>query len=133
MPRTRITYITLVILTIALGLFTRSFYLPDVLKGGFITTHVGDALWAAMVYFIICIILPKHSQLKIAIYALTFSFAIELSQLCQQDWLNQIRNTRIGALILGRGFLWSDFLCYSAGLTLAYFLDSKVALTSKKH
>ncbi len=131
MARTLPTYLALVILTITLGLFTRSSYLPISLKGSFITTHLGDALWAAMVYFILCVISPKLSPLKIAIFALSFSFAIELTQLCQQDWLNQIRNTRIGALILGRGFLLSDFLCYTTGVALPYFLDSKVALYQK--
>ena len=133
MPRNRPTYLALIILTITLGLYTRSSYLPSSLHGGFVTTHVGDILWAAMVYFITCTIFSKFSPLKIAIIALTFSYAIEISQLCQQDWLNQIRNTRLGALILGRGFLWSDLLCYTTGILLAYFLDSKVALTSKRH
>ncbi|MGJ8656256.1 MAG: DUF2809 domain-containing protein [Akkermansiaceae bacterium] len=133
MPRNRPTYLALVIVTITLGLFTRSSFLPEFLKGGFIATYAGDALWASMVYFITCVIFHKSSPLKIAIIALTFSYAIEISQLYQADWINQIRYTRLGALILGRGFLWSDFLCYTIGVQLAYFVDSRVALAYKSH
>ena len=120
MARNRVTYLNLVILTIALGLFTRSRFIPIELKDSFLIIYAGDTLWAAMVYYIFCIVFPRHSPLRIIIYALTFSYTIELLQLWQVGWLNQIRNTRIGTLILGRGFLWTDFLCYSVGVVLAY-------------
>jgi hypothetical protein len=86
-----------------------------------------------MIYLIICVAFPKWSPFRIALIALGFCYAIEISQLYQQDWLNQIRNTRLGALILGRGFLWTDFLCYTVGIQLAYLFDSKVATTQKNH
>ncbi len=133
MLRNRFAYLILVVIIIALGLFTRSSFMPEMMRGGFITTYAGDALWAAMVYFMLCVVFPKWSPTRIAIIALSFSYAIEISQLCQQDWLNQIRHTRIGALILGRGFLWTDFLCYTAGVLLAFLFDSKVAPLSHSH
>ena len=129
MPRNRPTYLALVIVIITLGLFTRSSYMP----GGFIATYAGDTLWAAMVYFMLCVAFPKWSPFRIALIALSFSYAIEISQLCQQDWLNQLRDTRLGGLILGRGFIWTDFLCYTVGVLLAYLFDSKVATTKKNH
>lgn len=133
MSRNRPTYLALVIVIITLGLLTRSSYLPDLIKSGFIATYAGDTLWAVMIYFMLCVGFPKWSAVRIALIALCFCYAIELSQLYQEDWLNQIRNTRLGALILGRGFLWSDFLCYSAGILLAYLFDSKVVTTRKNH
>jgi hypothetical protein len=133
MSRNRPTYLALVIVIITLGLFTRSSFMPLAMKGGFIATYAGDTLWAAMVYFVVCVPFPKWSPLRIAMIALSFCYAIEISQLYQQDWLNQIRNTRLGALILGRGFLWSDFLCYTIGVQLAHLVDSKVVTTEKNH
>ncbi len=132
MTRNRIAYLILVFFMIGVGLLTRSSYLPEMMRGGFITMYAGDALWAAMVYFMLCVVFPKLSPVKIAVIALSFSFAVEVSQLFQQDWLNQIRDTRIGKLVLGRGFLWSDFLCYTAGVLLAYLFDSKVASMAKR-
>ncbi len=56
-----------------------------------------------------------------------FSFGIEWSQLYQQDWINEIRVTSLGALILGKGFLAVDLIRYTAGIIIATVLD-KVAL-----
>ena len=56
-------------------------------------------------------------------YALSFSYCIEISQLYQADWINAIRGTTLGALVLGHGFLWSDILCYTVGVGLAILID----------
>ena len=93
---------------------------------GFLKEYAGDTLWAFMVYLGLCFLFPKWSAVKVAIYALSFSYAIEVSQLNQQEWLNNLRDTRLGALVLGRGFLWSDFLCYTVGVVLGYLLDRKI-------
>ncbi len=122
MSRNRPAYLALIIITIALGLFTRCSYMPA--KDGFIATYSGDALWASMVYLIFCILFPKYSSLKIATYALAFSFAIEFSQLNQQDWLNSIRHTRLGGLVLGFGYQSSDLVCYIIGVLLPYLIES---------
>ncbi len=44
---------------------------------------------------------------------------VEISQLYQDPWINNIRNTLIGHLILGKGFLWSDLLAYTIGVITA--------------
>ncbi len=123
MSRNRPTYLALIIITMTIGLFTRSSYMPG--KGGFIATYAGDALWATMVYFIFCVIFPKWSSLKIATYALAFSFAIEFSQLNQQDWINSIRHTRFGGLVLGYGFKASDLICYTMGVLLPFIIETR--------
>lgn len=122
MKRNRQIYLSIVLLVITLGLFTRSSFMGE----GFFKDYAGDTLWAAMVYFGLCFFLPKWSPIKIAIVALCFSYAIEISQLNQEPWLNNIRSTKIGSLVLGRGFLWSDFLCYTTGVLLAYWMDRKL-------
>jgi len=123
MSRNRPTYLALIIVIVTLGLFTRSSFMPA--KDGFIATYAGDVLWAAMVYLIFCVLCPKWSPLKVAIYALAFSFAIEFSQLNQQDWINSIRQTRLGGLVLGFGYQASDLVCYTVGVLLAYFTEVK--------
>jgi hypothetical protein len=42
-----------------------------------------------------------------------------VSQLHHAPWIDAIRNTRPGALVLGYGFLWSDLACYVAGVAIA--------------
>ena len=58
-----------------------------------------------------------------AVIALAFAFSVEISQLYQAPWINEIRSTTLGALVLGFGFLVSDLVCYSVGVCAGYLLD----------
>ena len=119
--RPRLLTAALLLLTIALGLASRRYAapLPHV-----IAAYAGDALWAAMVYWIAAFILPRAKTRTLAAIALSLSFAVELSQLYQAPWINEIRATRLGVLALGHGFLWSDLVCYAAGVTCAAIVDA---------
>lgn len=113
-------YLSLVILVIILGLSSRHFavYLPS-----WVNLYLGDCLWALMVFFIVGIIFRAIDTKWVAILALTFCFCIELSQLYHSQWIDAIRSTRIGGLILGWGFLWSDLIAYSIGIAIGVFAD----------
>ena len=114
----RFCYLALWVLIVILGLGSRTYgdYLPS-----FVATYAGDTLWAAMVYWGISF--PLTRLLRRVTIALLFSYCIEVSQLYQSDWINAIRGTTLGALILGHGFLWSDMLCYTIGVGLAALTD----------
>jgi hypothetical protein len=113
-------YFILFLLTIFLGLSSRKFsiILPEV-----INLYLGDALWALMVYWLIRLIKPSFKILITTFLALQFSFTIEISQLYHADWIDSIRKTFLGGLILGFGFLWSDILAYTIGILVGVFLD----------
>ncbi len=51
---------------------------------------------------------------------------VELSQLYHAPWIDSIRQTTLGGLILGFGFLWSDLACYALGV-LAEIISGIVA------
>lgn len=114
------TYVVLVILSVFLGLLSRSHgdYLPE-----FLSAYAGDTLWASMVFFLCCLALRKHTTRVVAGCALCFCFVVEFSQLYQALWINELRATTLGALVLGHGFLWSDLICYSLGVALGVGLD----------
>ncbi|MBX9189113.1 DUF2809 domain-containing protein [Bacteroides sp. K03] len=116
----RFCYLALWVLIVILGLGSRTYgdYLPS-----FVATYAGDTLWAAMVYWGISFLFPLTRLLRRVTIALLFSYCIEVSQLYQSDWINAIRGTTLGALILGHGFLWSDMLCYTIGVGLAALTD----------
>ncbi len=61
--------------------------------------------------------------MRVAVTAWLFAFSIELSQLYHSPWLDQIRQTRVGGLILGFGFLWTDLLCYGVGVATGCILE----------
>jgi len=90
---------------------------------GFIAAYAGDTLWALAAFFGFGVLLPKASIQTIAILAMAFSVAIELSQLYHAPWIDSIRQTTLGGLILGFGFLWSDLACYAVGVVLGVLVD----------
>jgi Protein of unknown function (DUF2809) len=53
---------------------------------------------------------------RLALYALLTSYADEFSQLYQAPWINAIRSTVVGHLILGSTFSWIDMATYTVGV-----------------
>ena len=124
--RNRLSYFIAGCAIVALGLGARRYaaWLPK-----FVADYAGDTLWALMVFVGIGFFAPQWSSLRVALAALLFSFAVELSQLYHTQWIDGLRHTRIGALVLGYGFLWSDLLCYSAGVTLGWLFEGAITQT----
>jgi hypothetical protein len=60
----------------------------------------------------------------IATISLAIAFAVEASQAYHAAWIDSIRSTALGGLVLGSGFLWSDLVCYAAGISIAAGLDA---------
>jgi glycopeptide antibiotics resistance protein len=76
-----------------------------------------------MVYFGFRFIFVKRSLTWAAGISAIFSFAIEFSQLNQAEWIVEIRNTVIGSLILGRGYVTVDLFRYVIGIIIAFWID----------
>lgn len=122
MKNERWIYLAVTFAIMVLGLASRKY--GDVLPE-FIAEYSGDTLWAAMVYWGIRFLSPSISIVKSVVISLLFSYCIEISQLYQADWVNIVRSTTLGALILGHGFLWSDMICYTVGVLLSAAIDSR--------
>lgn len=120
MHRSRPAYLLLILTIILLGLASRKFstYLPD-----FLAAYAGDALWALLIFWLVGFLFVSKSSSWVAGVAISFCFLIEVSQLYRVPWLDAVRATTIGSLVLGRGFLWSDLLCYAAGILVGYLLE----------
>jgi hypothetical protein len=121
--RARIAWLAVALVAIASGLASRKFggSLPP-----FVATYAGDTLWATVVYAIAGLVAPGSRIRTRAVASLAFASAIECSQLLRADWLESIRATTVGALVLGRGFLWFDLACYAAGVALAALCEAFV-------
>lgn len=118
--KVRLIYISAALVVIVLGISSRAF--TDQLPL-FISSHAGDALWGSMVYLGFRVLLTRHKLFLPLILSLIVSFGIEFSQLYQEDWINGIRSSLLGGLILGKGFLWIDLIRYSAGIGITFVLD----------
>jgi hypothetical protein len=75
----------------------------------------GDAAWTMAACAGIRTLAPSMPILRVTVLGYLASVAVECSQLVQADWLNAIREHPIGALLIGRGFLWSDLAAYAGG------------------
>lgn len=114
----RIIYALLVLVVIALGILSR--------KVTAIPLIVGDILYAVMMFFLIKFLLIQLRYWKVALISLSICYFIEISQLYRATWINQIRNTTIGALVLGNGFLWSDMIAYTVGTAICILFYAKL-------
>ena len=119
----RIVYIIAIVITILLGLASRKYSHSLLL---FVALNAGDVLWAMMVYFGFRFILVRKSLVTAIWLSFSFSFGIEFSQLYQAEWINQIRGTLLGALILGKGFLTMDLIRYAVGIMIATIFDKVI-------
>ena len=115
MTKRRLTYFFLYLAIIPVGFATRKvprFFPPVMAEYG------GDTLWATLFVFLYRAIWPKPALWKIALGTYLFAVGIEISQLYHAPWIDQIRKTFLGRMLLGSGFLWSDLLCYLVGVIL---------------
>lgn len=115
LPRDRHHYAAAALLIVIAGLTSRHYaaYLPSLLS-----TNIGDALWALLVLILVLFIAPQMAVWRAGVIALAIAFAVEFSQLYHAPWIEEIRATTLGALVLGHGFVATDLLCYAMGVAL---------------
>jgi len=96
---------------------------------GYFVRFLADTYWTstfgAIAYQILCIsvvqfIAPKVSLRGTAIGVFIFACVIEALQLWKPPWLQTIRATFPGRLILGDTFLWDDFPPYVVGCMIGW-------------
>jgi len=121
LQRKRITFAVWIIIVVLLGLASRS---HSLLIPTFLKEYAGDTLWALAAYLMIAMLFPRLAIRRVAIIAGLFSSAIEISQMYHAAWIDQIRHVRLGGLVLGYGFLWSDLICYAVGISIGVWLES---------
>jgi len=119
MLKSRIGWFIVICITIALGLASRYFKV--------VPLFVGDILWATMVYFIIRFLFINKPIRFIVIASLFFSYAIETLQLYKAPWIDSIRPTLFGRLVLGSTFNWGDIVSYTVGVGLAALTEYVIA------
>ena len=115
MVKARIRYLALVFAIIIAGLLSREF--------GIIPLWVGDVLWAAMIFFMVRFFYIRYSIKRIAIVSLIICYAIEFGQLYKAEWIDKLRHTLFGRLVLGDTFLCGDLLSYTIGIGTSILVE----------
>ena len=113
--RNRVRYALLALSVVAAGLLWRSGLIP---LPPWLSNNGGDALWALMVFAGLGFLLPRASTRVVCLLALTFAWGVEFSQLYHAPWIDAIRATIPGKLVLGNTFHWPDLPAYAVGIAI---------------
>lgn len=111
--RTRLVYLIATMVVMIAGLSSRRYreHLP-----AFLAEYAGDTLWGLMLFLLISALLADRSLRMRATTSLALAGLVEVGQLYHAPWIDAIRDTTLGGLVLGFGFLWTDLVCYTAGI-----------------
>jgi hypothetical protein len=125
----RLIYLICFILIIPIGLSTRAYgaSMPYI-----IATYGGDTLYTTCGFFFLRIFFIKPPVWRVALYSWVASICIEILQLYHAPWIEKLRHTPPFGLILGYGFLWSDWLCYTAGALLGWLIGTLIEMPGQR-
>lgn len=126
MGRTRRITLSLLIVVPLLGLAFRAYRGP--LQN--VVNHYGPASVCYTVFFVLLFffLFPRPAAiLPIAIGVLVWTCLVEFSQLWHPAWLESIRATVVGRLLLGNSFSWWDFPAYFLGCVVGWLLCRSLA------
>jgi hypothetical protein len=70
-------------------------------------------------------LLPRVTTLTLALLALTFAWGVEFCQLYHAPWIDAIRATFPGRLVLGTAFNWPDLPAYAVGIALGALAERR--------
>ena len=118
--RTRILYAGLALAVVVAGLLWRSSFMP---LPQWLSNNGGDALWALMVFIGFGFLFPRASTLNVSLLSLTFSWGVEFSQLYHAPWIDAVRATLPGRLVLGSTFNWPDLPAYALGVAMGAWTE----------
>jgi hypothetical protein len=132
MWKLRLVYLILVPIVIVTAFATRSGspFIP-----AFVAEYGSDTLWTFMAFMVIRLAAPRWAIWKSAALALAISYACEVSQLYHAPWIDTIRSYRLGVVLLGNYFVWSDLVCYTVGVLFGAFSEGEIrkAISKEKH
>lgn len=110
-------YLVAILVNVPAGLASRKYSraLPAL-----VAEYGGDVLAASCIFFGLRFLFPKPALWKVAVWNYLVCIAIETLQLYQAPWIQKLRHTPPFGILLGYGFLWSDWVCYAAGTAIAF-------------
>ena len=128
--RSRRVYLLAIAVLFLFGLPSR--LVPQLLPA-FYVNYIGDALWAMAIFFMLGVVFPAASTKRFVMTTLAITYAIEISELYQADWINELRSIKIIGLILGYTFLWTDLVMYTLGIAVGALLEKRLLWRRTQH
>jgi hypothetical protein len=116
MLKARLIYLSLIVVTVIAGLLSREL-------SSVIPFFIGDILWGLAVFLLMRFIFITKSLGFAVLVSSIYAALTEFSQLYEAPWIENIRPTFIGRVLLGETFLWSDILCYLIGIGIGVLVE----------
>ncbi len=114
--RQRVRWFGGLLALMVLGLWFRfSAPVPEWLRDG-----AGGALYVVFWMFAVLVVKPETPALPLAVGVFLATCVVEFSQAWHTEWLDRIRSTLPGRLVLGTTFDWSDFSSYAIGAVVGW-------------
>jgi hypothetical protein len=110
----------LIALVIAAGVLWRSGLLP---LSSFQAKYGGVALWALVVFLGVGFVFCRSSITRVGLAALCIAWCVEALQLYHAPWIDGIRATRLGAMVLGSTFNAPDLIAYAVGIAVGVMAE----------
>ena len=116
MVRQRLWWASVLVALVPLGLWARfSAPVPEWLRDA-----SGGALYVVFWMVAFLVLRPKTSALPLAAVVFAVTCAVEFSQAWHPVWLDRVRATLPGRLVLGTTFDWGDFPPYAVGAAVGW-------------
>lgn len=80
----------------------------------------GGALYVICGMLLLALLLPDLPPARLALVAFLGTCGVEFSQAWHRGWLDALRHTLAGRLVLGTTFNWSDFAPYAVGALIGW-------------
>jgi hypothetical protein len=117
MNRVRAVAFASMALCVPVGLATKRYPIEG---AEWVQGSVGGALYVTFFCLAALVVWPRARAWVIAAAALGATCGVEVLQLWHPGWLEAIRATRPGGLLLGSTFVWADFPWYFIGAALGW-------------
>jgi hypothetical protein len=118
--RSEIVYFAMVGLAAWLALYARQYALAHPTSS---VDFVADTLWALVVFAAMGLLFPMISTSNAASWAFLIPALFGFGQLYHAPWLEAMRGTSYGLVVLGTQFAIPDFACYAGGALLGMTVE----------
>jgi hypothetical protein len=117
MLKARLIYLALIIITAITGLVSRE------LSPAVVPLFVGDILWGLAVFLLMRFLFIQKALTFTIIVSLIYAYATEFSQLYSAPWIDNLRQTFFGKVLLGETFYIGDLASYTIGIGLGVLVE----------
>ncbi len=90
----------------------------------FLAAYTGDTAWSLAAFLVLRLLFQRLAMWHVAALATLISFGVEFSQFYHAPWIDAIRSTTLGALVLGWGFDPKDLACYTVGVGIGVMIET---------